>query len=486
MKFPDKFLWGGATAANQIEGGYDLDGKGLSTNDVITNGSFGKPRNITWMNKDGKVEFTSYRDTEYLTPDTNFVCVDRCIYPNHDAIKFYKHYKEDIALFAEMGLKSYRMSIAWSRIFPNGYDMEPNEKGLEFYDKVFDELLYYGIEPVVTLSHYETPLGLTKKWNSWADRRTIDCFLRYVETVLKRYKGKVKKWITFNEMNSLPRFSFLVGGVVSNSKQELMQAAHHQFVANALTIKMAHDIDPENQVGTMIAYCLAYPYSCHPDDVLKTWESQNPTYFFSDVCCRGYYPSYMLKQFERENITIRMEKNDLQILKNNVVDFLAFSYYMSLAVSTDDSLEKAKGGNIQSATRNPYLKESDWGWQIDPTGMRIALNYLYDRYQIPLMVAENGFGAFDKIEDDGKIHDEYRISYLSEHINEMEKAINEDGVDVMGYYAWGIIDSVSASTGEMAKRYGMIFVDKYDNEAGTYERKKKDSFEWYKNLIKEN
>ena len=486
MGFPDEFLWGGATAANQIEGAYDKEGKGLSTNDVITSGTHDIGRKVTWKNDNGEIIYSSALFTEGMSYTSNFTCIEGVNYPNHDAIDFYSHYKEDIALFAELGLKSYRLSIAWSRIYPNGYDKKANEKGLKFYDNVIDELLKHGIEPLVTLSHYETPLALTKKWNSWSDRRTIDCFLRYAETVIKRYKGKVKNWIPFNEMNSLARYSFLVGGVITDSKEVLMQAAHHQFVANAKVVQMAHEIDSENKVGMMIAYCLAYPYSCNPEDVLKTWQSVLPTYLFSDVLCRGYYPSYIKKRFEREGIKIKLNDEDEKLLKNYTVDFLAFSYYMSLAVSVDETLEKARGGNIQSATRNPYLKESAWGWQIDATGLRIALNYLYDRYQLPLIIAENGLGAHDKLEKDYSINDAYRTNYMREHIEQMEKAITEDGVELLGYYSWGCIDSVSVSTGEMAKRYGFIYVDKYDDGSGDYRRYKKKSFDWYKKVILSN
>lgn len=484
--FPKGFLWGGATSANQLEGGYDQGGKGLTTNDVMNNGSRFKPREITWRTIQGEIGKTAMMKSEEI-PDTAVpTMVEQEFYPNHDAIDFYHRYKEDIAMFSELGFKCFRMSISWSRIFPNGYGDKANEAGLKFYDDVFDELLAYGIEPIVTLSHYETPLELTKQWNSWADRRTVDCFVRYCETVMDRYKNKVKYWLTFNEINTMEIASYLSGGVITKSKQIKMQAIHHMFIASALVVKKGHEINAQNKIGCMLAYMLYYPYSCNPDDVRKAWEKSSSNYFFTDVHCRGYYPSYKLKEFEREDIIIKKEANDDDILMEGKVDFLAFSYYLSMVASVDQSLLEAEGGNVIRGLKNPYLKSSDWGWQIDPVGLRVSLVNLYDRYQLPLMVVENGLGAIDKVEEDGSIHDEYRINYLRDHINEMKKAINEDGVDLIGYTPWGCIDLISAGTGEMAKRYGMIHVAKYDDGTGDYTRSRKKSFYWYKKVIASN
>ena len=487
MAFSKDFLWGGATAANQFEGGWNKGGKGLSTDDVITNGTHTSPRLVTYKLQDGTTGGVPMFNIKDIPEGAELCCLDDKLYPNHDGIDFYSNYKEDIALFAKMGFKCFRLSIAWSRIFPLGYEETPNEEGLKFYDNVFDELLKYGIEPIVTISHYETPLGLTKKWNSWADRRTIDCYVRYCETIFNRYKNKVKYWMTFNEINCIELGSYMAGGVIARDKQTTMQAAHHQFVASAKAVILGHKINPEFKIGCMLAYMLNYPYSCNPDDVLLAWKKSSSNYFYTDVQCRGYYPSYKLKEFEREGINIKMEDGDKEILREGKVDYLAFSYYMSLTVSANpEDGTKKSSGNLMGGIKNPYLEESDWGWAIDPTGMRVALNYLYDRYQIPLFIVENGLGAFDKVEEDGSINDDYRIDYLRKHIKAMDDAINVDGVDLMGYTPWGCIDLVSASTGEMAKRYGFIYVDKYDDGTGDYSRKEKKSFNWYKKVIASN
>ena len=486
MAFSKEFLWGGATAANQYEGGFNEGGRGLSSDDVVTNGTHHDPRCITYVNKKGeKVKTPMFIGADIEDVD-HFACFDDCLYPNHEATDFYHHYKEDIALMGEMGFKCFRLSIAWSRIFAKGGmpGEEPLEDGLQFYDNVFDECAKYGIEPLVTLSHYETPLALTETWNSWTDRRTIDCYLRYVETVFKRYNGKVKYWLTFNEINCIELSPWMAAGVLTKDKQKMMQAAHHQFVASAKAVKLGHEINPDYKIGCMLAYMLTYPYSCNPEDVHAAWKGTLNNVFYTDVQCRGYYPSYRLKEFEREGIVIQKEAGDDEILKEGTVDFLSFSYYMSsVRVADPSKAEAADGGNLFLGIKNPYLKASDWGWQIDPVGLRNALNTLYDRYQMPLFVVENGLGAIDKIEEDGSIHDSYRINYLRDHIKAMDAAVNEDGVDLMGYTMWGCTDLVSASTGEMAKRYGFVFVDKYDDGTGNLSRRKKDSFEWYKKVI---
>ena len=414
MSLPKDFLWGGATAANQYEGGWNIGRRGKSSDDVITNGTHTEPRCITFVNKSGeRVKAPMFVGADYEDVD-HFECFDDCLYPNHEATDFYHHYKEDIALMAEMGFKCFRLSIAWSRIFANGgmEGEQPLEEGLKFYDDVFDECLKYGIEPLVTLSHYETPLALTEAWNSWADRRTIDCYVRYCEVVFNRYKNKVKYWLTFNEINCIEMSPWMEGGVLTKDKQTMINMAHYQFVASAKAVKLGHQINPDFKIGCMLAYTLIYPMTCNPEDY-----------------------------------------------------------------------EGAGGGNLSLGLKNPYLSASDWGWQIDSTGLRNALNRLYDRYQMPLFVVENGLGAFDKIEEDGSIHDTYRINYLRDHIKAMDAAVNEDGVDLMGYTMWGCVDLVSASTGETAKRYGFVHVDKYDDGTGDLSRRRKDSFYWYKKVI---
>lgn len=471
--FKSDFLWGGATAANQFEGGWNVDGKGLSGPDMCTTGTHTTPKRITREIEEG------------------------VLYPSHEAIDFYHRYKEDIALFAEMGFTTFRLSIAWTRIFPTGMETEPNEAGLDFYDQVFDECLRYGIEPIVTISHYEMPYELTKAYNGWAGRECIDYYVRYCEVIFERYKDKVKYWLTFNEINAgtMPMGNFLSLGILNEGTVDFTdqvdipqlryQGLHHQFVASAKAVKLAHERYPHFKMGNMIVFITMYPYTCNPDDILKAQQSmQMMNWFCSDVQVRGEYPYYAHRYFEEHNIHVNMEEGDIEILKDGMVDFYTFSYYMSNCVAEKAS-EKQVSGNIGRGLKNPYLESSDWGWQIDPKGLRYTLNEIYSRYQIPLIVVENGLGAYDKIEEDGSIQDDYRIAYLKDHIIQMKEAV-KDGVDLVGYTPWGCIDLVSASTGEMAKRYGFIYVEKYDDGTGSLKRRKKKSFDWYREVIASN
>ena len=409
----------------------------------------------------------------------------------------YHHYKEDIALFAEMGFKCCRLSIAWTRIFPTGMETEPNEKGLAFYDRVFDELEKYGIEPIVTISHYEMPFALVEKCNGWEGRECIDYYIRFCEAIFERYQNRVRYWLTFNEINSgtvalgsiqaLGTFRGYSGPLASapDKPQERFQALHHQFVASARAVRLAHEKYPRFRMGNMCLQAMMYPFSPNPDDILET-EKRNQiiNFFCGDVQVRGKYPGYIQRYFEENGITIRMEEKDLEDIQKGVVDFYTFSYYMTTCVSADENKEKM-GGNFMGGVKNPYLETSAWGWQIDPKGLRYNLNVLYDRYQIPIMIVENGLGAYDQPEEDGCIHDTYRIEYMKKHIEQMKEAV-KDGVDLIGYTPWGCVDLISASTGEMAKRYGMIYVDKYDDGTGTLARRKKDSFYWYQKVIASN
>lgn len=462
-RFPDGFLWGGATAANQFEGAYNEDGKGLSTQDVAPKGIKGPI-------------------TEVPTED-NMKLV---------GIDFYHRYKEDIKLFAEMGFKVFRLSIAWSRIFPNGDDQAPNEAGLKFYDNVFDELAKYGIEPLVTISHYETPLNLSKKYDGWVSRDLIKFYENYVRTIFTRYKNKVKYWLTFNEINSVLHAPFLSGGIYTDkeklSKQDLYQAVHHELVASALAVKIGHEINPDFQIGCMVLSMPTYPLTPNPDDVIAVMKAEHMNYFFSDVHVRGVYPGYMKRYFRDNHIEIQFAEGDEEILKHTV-DFISFSYYMS-SCETANPAQKVKGqGNIMGGVPNPTLKASEWGWQIDPQGLRYVLNQFWDRYQKPLFIVENGLGAVDELveDEDGNktVIDDYRINYLNDHLVQVWEAI-EDGVEVMGYTSWGCIDLVSASTAELKKRYGYIYVDRHDDGSGTLERYKKKSFYWYKEVIATN
>ncbi|MBT0895888.1 6-phospho-beta-glucosidase [Streptococcus infantarius subsp. infantarius] len=474
-QFPKDFLWGGATAANQFEGAWNVDGRGPATSDTSRAVA---PEERKSMGS----EFNSPMTRAKLDAALNDT---EGLYPKRWGSDFYHHYKEDIALYTEMRFKTFRMSIAWSRIFPNGDDATPNEAGLAFYDKVFNELNKYGIEPLVTLSHYEFPIHLITEYGGWKNRKVIDCFVRYAETVFNRYKDKVKYWLTFNEINIIGMTGYLSGGLLFDdgklNLQEMYQAAHHQFVASSLATKVGHEINPDFKIGCMLARMQAYPATCNPDDVMEEIKKDHENLFFSDVQVRGKYPSYAKHFFKENNIELEIADGDLEILEKYPVDFMLFSYYMSSIARKQKSGEETAGNLILSES-NPYLEASDWGWQIDPVGLRITLNKLYDRYQVPLMVIENGLGALDKVEEDGSIHDQYRIDYLEYHVKQMYEAI-EDGVDLMGYTWWGCTDLVSASTSEMSKCYGFVYVDADDQGNGSFDRSRKDSFFYYKDLI---
>lgn len=481
IKFPKDFMWGGAIAANQIEGAFNVDGKGLSVADVS------RAKFDVDVNNYEKHNSISTEDINEALENLD----DMVNYPKRHGSNFYYRYKEDIKLLAEMGFKTFRMSIAWSRIFPNGDDDKPNEKGLEFYDKVFDELLKYGIEPIVTMSHYEPPLNLTLNYDGWYSREVISFFTKYVETICERYKNKVKYWLTFNEIDSIIRHPFTSGGLVEdrfegkNFEEVCYQAMHHQFVASALATKICHEIIPDSKVGCMITKLSYYPMTCKPEDILKSQQEMRKIYAFSDTQVFGEYPSYLLSYYKNQGINIEKQIGDDEIMKSYPVDFISFSYYMSSCVAEDDSEYEITAGNTVMGIKNPYLKSSDWGWQIDPTGLRISLVELYDRYRKPLFIVENGLGAKDELID-GKVHDQYRIDYLREHFKTMHDAIYIDGVDLMGYTSWACIDLISESTKQISKRYGYIYVDIDDYGKGTYDRYKKDSFYWYKDVIKNN
>lgn len=470
LGFPEGFLWGGALAANQCEGGYREGGKGLTTVDLCP---AGKNRLDVMKGNIGELKI---REDEF--------------YPSHEAIDFYHKYKEDIALFAEMGFKCLRISIAWSRIFPNGDEEIPNEEGLKFYDSMFDEMIKYGIEPIVTICHFDTPIGIIEKFGGWKNRKFVDFYLNYCKVIFERYKDKVKYWMTFNEINMILHLPFLGAGVRfeegHNRLQVMYQSAHHELIASALATKLAHEMMPNSMVGCMLAAGEFYPYSCNPKDVMEAKRQDRKNLLFIDVQSRGEYPGYAKRFFRENNIEIVMEPEDEKILKENTVDFIGFSYYSSRCASVDPEILNGKtSGNAFKSVRNPYLNVSEWGWQIDPEGLRITCNSLHDRYQKPLFIVENGLGANDIVKEDGSIDDDYRIQYLKEHVLAMKESIL-DGVNIIGYTPWGCIDIVSASTGEMKKRYGFIYVDKDNEGNGTLERRKKKSFNWYKEVIKSN
>lgn len=461
--FPENFLWGGAVAANQCEGAYNEDGKGLSIQDVM-------PRGIK-----GARTMAPTQDNMKLT-----------------AVDFYHRYQEDIRLLAEMGFQVFRLSIAWSRIFPRGDEKEPNEKGLAFYDKVFDECHRYGIEPLVTISHYETPLYLAEHYDGWRSRELIGFYENYVRTIFTRYKNKVKYWLTFNEINSILNSPFMSGGINTPkealSESDLYQAIHHELVASALATKIGHEINPDFKIGCMILSMPIYPLSPDPADVIRAMEENHKNTMFADIHVRGEYPGYMKRYLRERGIQVAFALGDEELLKNTV-DFISFSYYVSVCATADEEKNIRGEGNLLGGVPNPYLKASEWGWQIDPRGLRYICNELWDRYQKPLFVVENGLGAADRLVTDQNgnrtVEDDYRIEYMKDHLLQLEEAV-EDGVDVMGYTAWGCIDLVSASTAELKKRYGLIYVDRNDDGSGTLERYRKKSFYWYQKVIQTN
>ncbi len=466
--FPKDFLWGGAIAANQAEGAYLEGGKGITTVDTIPHG---KDRLSVKL---GLEKRFNLRDDEY--------------YPSHVGIDFYHRYKEDIALMAEMGFTVFRTSIAWSRIYPNGDELTPNAEGIAFYRDMFAECKKYGIEPLVTLCHFDVPMHLVKEYGSWRNRKMVEFFTRYARTCFEAFDGLVKYWLTFNEINILLHSPFSGAGLVfeagDNKEQVKYQATHHELLASALATKIAHEVNPINQVGCMLAGGNFYPYSCKPEDVWAALEKDRENLFFIDVQARGAYPSYTKRLFREKGFELEIQPGDDEILKNTV-DFVSFSYYASRCASADMNDNNSNAANIVKSLKNPHIQASEWGWGIDPLGLRITMNMMYDRYQKPLFLVENGLGAKDEINEQGEINDDYRISYLREHIKAMADAI-DDGIPVIGYTSWGCIDLVSASTGEMSKRYGFIYVDRDDQGNGTLARTRKKSFYWYKKVIASN
>ncbi len=479
MALPKDFLWGGAIAANQCEGAWDVGGKGWSVEDVQT---FKPNTSNTDYKKHVAISLKSIEEALNEKSDT--------YYPKRRGIDFYHHYKEDLALFKEMGFKVLRLSIAWTRLYPTGEETEPNEEGLKFYEDLFREMKRLGIEPLVTLHHYEMPLALALKYNGWCDRRVIDLAVRYAETCFRHFGKYAKYWLTFNEVDSIFRHPFTTAGIIPDyctEKSEeayCYQALHHQLVAAARSAKLCHQLVPNGQIGCMLTKLMTYPRTCAPIDVYLTQKRNLKNMFASDVQMFGEYPRLILKEMENKGITIEMEPGDLEELKANTCDFMSFSYYMSMTESGDPNAERTPGNTVLGV-KNPYLPSSDWGWQVDPEGLKISLIELYDRYKKPLFIVENGFGAKDVVEEDGSIHDPYRIDYFRGHFREMIKAVDE-GVELMGFTSWGPIDIISASGNQMSKRYGFIYVDQDDIGNGTLARSRKDSFYWYKKVIESN
>lgn len=468
MPFSKDFLWGGATAANQCEGAYSEGGRGLANVDLIPHGTDRQSVET------GNQKMFAFDDNHY--------------YPALESIDMYHRYKEDIALFAEMGFKVYRCSIAWSRIYPNGDEEKPNEEGLKFYEDLFNECHKYGIEPLVTITHFDCPMHLIKEYGGWRNRKLVEFYGKLATTLFTRFKGLVKYWLTFNEINVLLHAPFMGAGICFEEGEDryatLYTAAHHELVASALATKIAHEIDPNIMVGCMLAGGMNYPLTCKPEDVKAAIDLSHKNYFFIDVQSWGYYPKYALADFERKGFKVPFAEGDKELLRNNTVDFISFSYYQTRIGTAADQKIEGSDSLLRTVT-NPYLEKSEWGWAIDPLGLRNTMNEIYDRYQKPLFIVENGLGAKDELID-GTVEDDYRIDYLRKHISAMKDAVEIDGIELLGYTTWGPIDLVSAGTGEMSKRYGFIYVDKDDYGKGTLTRYKKKSFYWYKKVIASN
>ena len=471
MKLRKDFLWGGSIAAHQCEGAWNVDGKGIGIMDLVTSGSYEVPREICKDIEDGKR------------------------YPSHEGIDFYHRFKDDIALFGEMGFKALRISIDWSRIYPNGDDKEPNKKGIEYYQSVVDELLKNGIEPIVTLYHFEMPVNLVRKYGSWTNRKVIDFYLKYCKTMFEALKGKVKYWVTFNEMNHIdPQteasdiFTYIIAGLkfseMVEKKQTLATIGYNMTLAGGKAVELAHEIDPNNKVGCVFGLTPVYPINCNPVNVMNAFKEMDRDFYQIDAMCNGCFPKYKLKEYKDSDIQLEISNEDKESFYNGKLDFIGVNYYSTSVAhyEGDDNGEETLFGGVQ----NPYLEKSKWGWSIDPIGLRYLLNYVYRRYELPIIVSENGLGAMDKVEADGSINDDYRIDYLNQHLIQLKKAAEEDGVECFGYLMWGPIDLVSATTGEMKKRYGFIYVDKQDDGTGDYSRKKKKSFDWSKEVIESN
>lgn len=477
MSLRKDFLWGGAVAANQVEGAWDIDGKGLSVADCAM-----YKENVDVKDYEKQVAINSENIQKAIGDKT------ATNYPKRRGIDGYHRYKEDFKLYSEMGFKALRLSIAWSRLYPTGEENNPNQAGIDFYKNVFNELDKYNIEPIVTLSHYEMPLNLATKFNGWANKRVIKDFVKFSKTCFESFPS-VKYWLTFNEIDSATRHPFTSAGIIPDKSDDLeqdeYQALHNQFVASALVTQLAHEMIPESQVGCMLTKLTDYPNSSRPEDILVSFNKNTMNYFCADVQVKGEYPKLILEFFKKNKINVDMTSDELEIIKKGTVDFISFSYYMSTVSAHDESNLEMTSGNTVLSGKNPYLETTEWGWTVDPVGLRISLMQLYDRYQKPLFIVENGMGAADTLNEDGTVHDDYRIKYFTEHLKEMKKAV-DSGVDLMGYTSWGPIDLVSAATSQMSKRYGFIYVDADDKGKGTYDRYKKDSFDWYKNVIATN
>ncbi len=481
VRFPEGFLWGGATADFQYEGGFSEGGRGINSQDFVTDGSATVKRQITLKLKDGSRGTVNSLET--FPEGAEAEIYEDQYYPSHQAVDGYHHYKEDIALMGEMGFNVYRFSICWSRIYPNGDEEQPNQEGIQFYSDMIDECHKHNIEPLITICHDEMPDHLARDYDGWNSRHLIDAYVKYAKTLFEAYKGRVKYWLTFNELNAIHGYAKI--GVHTMTPQVFYQAQHHMFVASSMAIKLGHEMMPDAIFGSMFAMSEMYPATCKPEDIFAWYEHRRENYFFIDVMARGKYPNYAADIFKRKNVELKIVDGDLDWIANYPLDFVSFSYYRSTTVCADHFTSMDPIG-IMGGDGNPFLESTPWGWPIDPLGLRYCLNELYDRYQKPVFVIENGLGAIDKLEEDGTVHDQYRMKYLADHFKAMRDAITIDHVPCFGYTMWGPIDLVSLGTGEMKKRYGFIYVDMDDKGNGSLKRTKKDSFQWMKKVTASN
>ena len=480
-ELPKGFLWGGATADFQYEGGFDEGGRGLLSHDYETDGSQENPRHHTMQMPDGSIinPRSSFFYADPVPKEAQPVFLEDEYYPSHRAVDFYHHYKEDIALMAGMGFNVFRFSICWSRIFPTGEEETPNEEGLAFYDDVINEMAKYGMEPLITICHDELPMHLALKYDGWSSRHVIDCYVKYCKTLFERYGNRCRYWLTFNEINAVRGFGPC--GTRQSEGQDRYQAAHHMFVASARAVKLGHEMMPNSQFGAMYAMSELYPATCKPEDVFHRLQERRENWYFIDIMGRGYYPRYAKEIWRRRGVKeIVFAEGDEEILREGQLDFISFSYYRSNTTKAGDDWFNVGGST------NPYLKETPWGWPVDPLGLRHVMNEIYDRIQKPIFIVENGMGAIDELDENGIVQDDYRIDYLRDHLQAMADAIIIDGVECLGYTMWGPVDLVSLSTGEMKKRYGFIYVDMDDKGNGSLKRTPKKSYAWMKEIIASN
>lgn len=480
-ELPKGFLWGGATADFQYEGGFDEGGRGLLSHDYETDGSQENPRHHTMQMPDGSIinPRSSFFYADPVPKEAQPVFLEDEYYPSHRAVDFYHHYKEDIALMAGMGFNVFRFSICWSRIFPTGEEETPNEEGLAFYDDVINEMAKYGMEPLITICHDELPMHLALKYDGWSSRHVIDCYVKYCKTLFERYGDRCRYWLTFNEINAVRGFGPC--GTRQSEGQDRYQAAHHMFVASARAVKLGHEMMPNSQFGAMYAMSELYPATCNPEDVFHRLQERRENWYFIDIMGRGYYPRYAKEIWRRRGVKeIVFAADDEELLREGQLDFISFSYYRSNTTKAGDDWFNVGGST------NPYLKETPWGWPVDPLGLRHVMNEIYDRIQKPIFIVENGMGAIDELDENGIVQDDYRIDYLRDHLQAMADAIIIDGVECLGYTMWGPVDLVSLSTGEMKKRYGFIYVDMDDKGNGSLKRTPKKSYAWMKEIIASN